>query len=75
LICYFERMTRETTALLYAFEHLPTEEKRAFTEEAALLPAVRFRSLEDEAIGAVSAALFQSLDGQGSGVTSETGRK
>jgi hypothetical protein len=59
-------MTRETTALLDAFEHLPAEEKRAFTEEV-LRRFLPFDSgpLEDEEIGAASAALFQSLDKQG----------
>lgn len=31
--CYVFAMSRETQAPLEAFEHLPTEEKRAFTEE------------------------------------------
>ncbi len=54
---------RETTALLDAFEHLPAEEKRTFTEEV-LRRALPFDSppLEDAAIGAASAALFASLD-------------
>lgn len=55
-------MSHETQALLEAFEHLPAEEKRAFTEEVLrrLLP---FDSgqLADEEIGAASTALFESL--------------
>jgi hypothetical protein len=64
-VCYLRHMTRETTALLDAFEHLPTEEKRSFTEEV-LRRSLPFDSgpLEDEEIGAVSAALFKSLDEQ-----------
>jgi hypothetical protein len=56
-------MTRETTALLDAFEHLPVVEKRAFTEEV-LRRSLPFDSgpLDDEEIGSVSSALFQSLD-------------
>ena len=56
-------MTRETTALLDAFEHLPAEEKRSFTEEL-LRRSLPFNSgpLEDTEIGAASAVLFQSLD-------------
>jgi hypothetical protein len=70
--CYrWIRMTRETTALLEAFEHLPIGEKRAFTEEVLrrLLP---FDSgpLENEEIGTVSSALFQLLDGQDENTTS-----
>ena len=58
-------MTRETTALLDAFERLPTEEKRAFTDEV-LRPLLPFDSgpLEDEEIGAASAALFETLHEQ-----------
>ena len=54
-------MSRDTQALLEAFEHLPVEEKRAFTEEL-LRRSLPFESgpLEDEEIGAASAALFQS---------------
>jgi hypothetical protein len=64
-LCYREHMTRETTALLDAFEHLPAEEKRSFTEEV-LRRSVPFDSghLEDAEIGAASAALFRSLDEQ-----------
>ena len=55
-------MSRETQALLEAFDRLSAEEKRAFIEEALrrLLP---FDSgpLADEEIGAASDALWQSL--------------
>ena len=58
-------MSGDTLALLEAFEHLPAEEKRVFTEEVLrrLLP---FDSgpLEDEEIGAASSALFRSLEEQ-----------
>jgi len=56
-------MSRDTQALLEAFEHLPAEEKRAFTEEL-LRRSLPFDSgpLEDEEIGAASAALFRSLE-------------
>jgi len=56
-------MSRETQALLEAFEHLPAEEKRAFTEEV-LRRSLPFDSgsLADEEIGAASGALWQSLD-------------
>jgi hypothetical protein len=56
-------MSRETEALLEAFEQLPAEEKRAFTGEA-LRRSLPFDSgpLENEEIGAVSSALFESLD-------------
>jgi hypothetical protein len=56
-------MSRDTEALLDAFEHLPVEEKRAFTQEV-LRRSLPFDSgpLEDEAIGAASAALFESLE-------------
>ncbi len=56
-------MTRETTTLLDAFEHLPAEEKRSFTEEV-LRRSLPFDSgpLEDAEIGAASAVLFQSLE-------------
>jgi hypothetical protein len=55
-------MSRDTEALLEAYEHLPAEEKRAFTEEV-LRRSLPFDSgpLEDEEIGAASAALFESL--------------
>jgi hypothetical protein len=64
-------MTRETTALLDAFEHLPIGEKRAFTEEV-LRRSLPFDSgpPEDEEIGTVSSALFQSLDEQDANSTS-----
>jgi hypothetical protein len=56
-------MSRDTQALLEAFEHLPPKEKRAFSDEVLrrLLP---FDSgpIEDEQIGTASATLFQSLD-------------
>lgn len=56
-------MSRETQALLEAFEHLPAEEKRAFTEEL-LRRVLPFDSgpLADEEIGAAAAALFKSLE-------------
>jgi hypothetical protein len=56
-------MSRDTQALLEAFEHLPAEEKRAFTEEL-LRRSLPFDSgpLEDEEIGAASATLFASLE-------------
>jgi len=56
-------MSRDTEALLDAFEHLPVEEKRAFTQEV-LRRSLPFDSgpLEDEEIGAASAALFESLE-------------
>lgn len=56
-------MSRDTEALLDAFEHLPVEEKRAFTPEV-LRRSLPFDSgpLEDEEIGAASAALFGSLE-------------
>jgi hypothetical protein len=56
-------MSEETRALLDAFEHLPPEERRAFTEEI-LRRSLPFHSgpLADEEIGAASAALFKSLD-------------
>jgi hypothetical protein len=56
-------MSRDTEALLDAFEHLPVEEKRAFTQEV-LRRSLPFESapLEDEEIGAASSALFESLE-------------
>ncbi len=56
-------MTRETTTLLDAFEHLPAEEKRSFTEEV-LRRSLPFDSgpLEDAEIGAAADVLFQTLD-------------
>jgi len=56
-------MSRDTEALLEAFEHLPVEEKRAFALEV-LRRFLPFDSgpLEDEEIGAASAALFESLE-------------
>jgi len=58
-------MTRETSALLESFEHLPAEEKRAFTE-AVLRRSPPFDSgpLEDEEICAASGAFWESLDEQ-----------
>lgn len=55
-------MSRETQALLEAFEHLPDEDKRAFADEV-LRRSLPFDSgpLEDEEIGAASAALFASF--------------
>ena len=56
-------MSRDTEAPLDAFEHLPVEEKRTFTQEV-LRRSLPFDSgpLEDEEIGAASAALFGSLE-------------
>jgi hypothetical protein len=56
-------MSSDTQALLEAFEHLPVQEKRAFTEEV-LRRSLPFESgpLEDEEIGGASAALFESLE-------------
>lgn len=56
-------MSRETQALLEAFEHLPAEERRAFTDEV-LRRSLPFDSgpLEDQEIGAASTALLESLD-------------
>lgn len=62
-LCYAPSMSRETQALIEAFDHLPAEEKRAFTEEV-LRRSLPFDSgpLADEEIGAASDALWQSLD-------------
>jgi hypothetical protein len=56
-------MSRETQAMLEAFEHLPAEEKRAFTEEV-LRRSLPFDSgaLADDEIAAASDTLWQSLD-------------
>jgi len=56
-------MKRETAALLDAFESLPSEEKRTFTEEV-LRRSLPFDSgpITDEEIAAASDALFQLLD-------------
>ena len=56
-------MSRGTEAPLDAFEHLPVERRRAFTHEV-LRRSLPFDSgpLEDEEIGAASAALFESLE-------------
>jgi hypothetical protein len=56
-------MKRETAALLDAFAGLPSEGKRAFTEEV-LRRSLPFDSgpITDEEIGAAAAALFESLD-------------
>ena len=55
-------MSRDTQALLEAFDHLPAEEKRAFTEEV-LRRSLPFDSgpLADDEIGAAADALFASL--------------
>lgn len=56
-------MSRDTTALLEAFEQLPTEEKRTFADE--ILRRLRpwdSGPLADEEIGSASDALFASLD-------------
>jgi hypothetical protein len=56
-------MSRETQALLEAFDHLPAEEQRAFTDEVLRrsLPCDS-GPLDDEEIGAASAALWKSLE-------------
>ena len=56
-------MSRNTEALLDAFEHLPGVEKGAFTQEV-LRRSLPFDSgpLEDEEVGAASAAQFESLE-------------
>ena len=61
--CYDWGMSRDTQALLEAFEHLPAVEKRAFTEELLRrsLP-FDFGPLENEEISAASSALFESLE-------------
>jgi len=66
--CYDWGMSRGTQALLEAFEHLPVEEKRAFTEEL-LRRSLPFDSgpLADEEIGAASAALFASIEEKDAG--------
>jgi hypothetical protein len=53
-------MSRQTEALLDAFEHLPAEEKRAFTAEV-LRRSLPFDSgdIEDEEIAGASSALFE----------------
>jgi hypothetical protein len=55
-------MSRDTEAPLDAFEHLPVEERRAFTQEV-LCRSLPFDSgpFKDEEIGAASAALFEAL--------------
>ncbi len=61
-------MSDETQALLEAFEQLPADEKRAFTEEV-LRRSLPFDSgpLADEEIGGASAALFDSLENEDGG--------
>jgi hypothetical protein len=56
-------MSRDTQALLDAFENLPVEERRVFTQEV-LRRSLPFDSgpLDDEEIGAASAALFEALE-------------
>ena len=56
-------MSRDTEALLDAFEHLPVEERRAFTQEV-VRRSLPFDSgpLENEEIGAASAAPFGALE-------------
>jgi hypothetical protein len=56
-------MTRETRALLEAFKALPAEQKDAL--EGKILrrsPSLDSHPLENEEIGAASAALFELLD-------------
>jgi hypothetical protein len=56
-------MTRETKALLEAFETLPAPERRAFADEV-LRRSLPFDSgpLSDEEIGSASAVFFDLLD-------------
>jgi hypothetical protein len=63
-------MTRETAALLEAFETLPAGEKRAFTEEV-LRRSLPFDSgpLTDEDVADASSALFESLDEEDAGAS------
>ena len=63
---YYVFVSRDTEALRDAFEHLPVEEKRTFTQEV-LRRSLPFDSgpLEGEEIGAASSGLF--------GETGETG--
>ncbi|HKO03336.1 MAG TPA: hypothetical protein VJW51_01240 [Candidatus Acidoferrales bacterium] len=64
-------MSHETQVLLQAFEKLPPQEKRAFTEEV-LRRSLPFDSgaLAEQEIGAASSALFESLDKEDSGPAS-----
>ena len=57
-------MSSQTEALLDAFEHLPAEEKRAFTTEV-LRRSLPFDSgpIDNEEIAGASSDLFGSLDG------------
>lgn len=61
-------MSHETQTLLEAFEQLPANEKRTFTEEV-LRRSLPFDSgpLTDEEIGAASDALFESLEKEDAG--------
>ena len=61
-------MSRETQALLEAFEQLPAKEKRVFTEEV-LRRSLPFDSgpIADEEIGAASADLFKSFEEEDAG--------
>ena len=61
-------MIRENSDLLAAFDRLPAEEQRAFTEEVVRRSAP-FDSgpLAGEEIGAASAALWQSFDDEEDG--------
>jgi hypothetical protein len=63
-------MSRESQALLEAFEHLPPGEKCALADEI-LRRVLPFDSgpLADEEIGAAAAVLFQSLDEEDAGPT------
>jgi len=56
-------MSRDSQALLEAFERLPEPERRAFMDEV-LRRSLPFDSgpIEDEEIGAASSRLFESLD-------------
>jgi hypothetical protein len=61
-------MSRQTLSLLEAFEELPPEEKRVFTEEV-LRRSLPYDSgpLDDDEIGSASSALFEMLDEEDAG--------
>ena len=63
-------MSRDSQALLEAFEHLPAEEKSALADEI-LRRVLPFDSgpLADEEIGAAAAVLFRSVDEEDAGPT------
>jgi hypothetical protein len=66
--CYAKAMTQKASALLEAFESLPAEEKRVFTDEI-LRRSLPFDSgaLTDEEINTASSQLFEWLDEDDSG--------